>query len=537
MAAKKDPKPSAPAPRNTKASARASLGSNEANQPSSDAQAPPPAKKQKRAPAASAPPKKASTTTAAAAGKKTKAGGGSTLAPLPPQLPPSDLFVFGSNPFGALGLGEDETVKYRPAQVTAAGLPSLVQVSCGGMHTAALDQQGRVWTWGVNDEGALGRCTEGTSWQEVEEGSKEPSAVPGLAPLPSTNIKAVQVAAGDGFTFALTAEGAVYGCGMFKDDQGGLNGFSPKVKLQRTFALVYEPPRGSEGDRVVKIVAGARHMAALTAGHEVITWGIASQGQLGRLPAFAAGDDGTQPKIEDAFVPAKVTSLDEVLPKDEQGGRDQIIGLGCGLYNTFAIAESGRVVGWGLNNSGQMGMAKANPDSNLIWEPTLIPGLIDISDIRGGEQHTIALTKCGRVLTFGAATYGMLGREAGIDVNGASESYPTPTLVDGIDEGSKVTCIGAGMNVSGCCTEDGSLWLWGSNVNYQLAKGEVEEDAIVPEKMKRTKTFGYRPVHDVSFGGQHAALLAGPQGEAPAPAPAAAPAADGAGPSSAANQA
>ena len=33
----------------------------------------------------------------------------------PPE--PSDLFVFGSNPFGALGLGEDETVKFRPAQV------------------------------------------------------------------------------------------------------------------------------------------------------------------------------------------------------------------------------------------------------------------------------------------------------------------------------------------------------------------------------------------------------------------------------------
>lgn len=30
---------------------------------------------------------------------------------------PSDLFVFGSNPFGALGLGEDETIKFRPAAV------------------------------------------------------------------------------------------------------------------------------------------------------------------------------------------------------------------------------------------------------------------------------------------------------------------------------------------------------------------------------------------------------------------------------------
>ncbi len=46
------------------------------------------------------------------------------------------------------------------------------------------------------------------------------------------------------------------------------------------------------------------------------------------------------------------------------------------------------------------------------------------------------------------------------------------------------------MNVSACCTSDGSAWLWGSNVNYQLAKGETEDDGLVPEKLRRTKNFG-----------------------------------------------
>ena len=229
-------------------------------------------------------------------------------------------------------------------------MPLLLQVSCGGMHTAALDQEGRVWTWGVNDEGALGRCTEGTSWQEVEDALKASSAEPGLAPLsandgasssiaPSLSLKATQVAAGDGFTFALTADGCVHGCGMFKDDQGGLNGFSAKVKLQRTFALVYEPK--DESSRVMKIVAGARHMSALTAGHDVLTWGIASQGQLGRLPPFAAGDDGVQPTLEDSFQPAKV-ALSAALGGGGGGGGDPVVGLGCGLYNTFGITQSGR---------------------------------------------------------------------------------------------------------------------------------------------------------------------------------------------------
>lgn len=38
-----------------------------------------------------------------------------------------------------------------------------------------------------------------------------------------------------------------------------------------------------------------------------------------------------------------------------------------------------------------------------------------------------------------------------------------------------VVGLAAGMNVSGCLTEDGTAYLWGSNVNYQLAKGDEDE--------------------------------------------------------------
>lgn len=37
------------------------------------------------------------------------------------------------------------------------------------MHTVALADDGTVWSWGVNDEGALGRQTTGEIWEKAPE--------------------------------------------------------------------------------------------------------------------------------------------------------------------------------------------------------------------------------------------------------------------------------------------------------------------------------------------------------------------------------
>jgi len=61
-----------------------------------------------------------------------------------------------------LGLGDDAPFEIKkPRKPTIfSGLPNSITVAklvCGGMHTVVLATNGTVWTWGCNDEGALGR--------------------------------------------------------------------------------------------------------------------------------------------------------------------------------------------------------------------------------------------------------------------------------------------------------------------------------------------------------------------------------------------
>lgn len=109
---------------------------------------------------------------------------------------PGRLFLFGDGDCGQLGMGEEVTERLRPFPLDMAGgkkvrrwttrrehlfcacpciqlhlactggfddrvflTLQVLQVACGGMHTVALTADSRIFSWGVNDEGALGRET------------------------------------------------------------------------------------------------------------------------------------------------------------------------------------------------------------------------------------------------------------------------------------------------------------------------------------------------------------------------------------------
>lgn len=148
-----------------------------------------------------------------------------------------NVYVCGEGSSGELGLGTAKNAvdvkRPRLNHLLSADEVGVVQVAVGGMHCVALTHDNKILTWGVNDQGALGRDTtwEG-GYKDIDDNNKSDSdsddeSDSGLNPYESTPTAIpsdsfpegtvfVEVAAGDSSSFALTDDGLVYGWGTFR---------------------------------------------------------------------------------------------------------------------------------------------------------------------------------------------------------------------------------------------------------------------------------------------------------------------------------
>ena len=408
---------------------------------------------------------------------------------------PGEIFVFGDGDCGQLGLGEDITERLRPFPVNVDN-QLILQIVCGGMHTVVLTEDRSIFSWGVNDEGALGRETAGELWEKSGEGTGSPgdSYTPGRVKFPENAAPIVQLSAGDSHTAALAEDGSVWVWGTYRDSSGVM-GFSPTTRIQVTPICVYRPSKASE--QSVRIASGADHTAAVTAGGALLTWGNGQTGQLGRVGERL--NDRT--KMETLLKPHAVPT------KGANHKGSKIVDVNCGTYATFAIQGDGGIQAFGLNNYGQL----AFPGLEPVFKPMVVKALKDhdVHAVRSGQHHTLVVTKEGKLLSFGRPTYGRLGQR-GADVS-ADAACPEVRPVDGPEGDAKVAGAAAGLAVSGCFGEDGSVWMWGFGTSNQLAKGDDDEDEIVPRKVAETKKFTGVKVLQLEIGGQHVGMLVVPK--------------------------
>ncbi|XP_077299918.1 regulator of chromosome condensation-like isoform X2 [Arctopsyche grandis] len=341
------------------------------------------------------------------------------------------------------------------------------------MHTVAIDKNGDVWTFGCNDEGALGRDITNTATNEW---------VPSKVALPG---KAVRVSAGDSHTAALLESGQVYAWGSFRDSHGNM-GLTAKGNERSPVEML-------PGHRVVQIASGGDHLVMLTEMGQIFTCGCAEQGQLGRVTARSC-DRNSRLGLNPLLIPAPLNFR----PKDKV----DFDMLWAGTYCTFAReATKGSIYVWGLNNYQQIGVRKGSPGT--VFAPVVSEAFSALKDagwtkITGGPHHTLALDAEGTCYVIGRREYGRLG--LGENCEDAVDLTPVPIL-----NGKKCVQIACGTAASFAITDTGDIYAWGMGTSGQLGTG-ADDDEIEP-KLLRSKQIEGRFALNVSAGGQHTVVL------------------------------
>lgn len=405
------------------------------------------------------------------------------VAPFSAKDYPNDgvLLAFGMGDAGQLGMTEDVTEKKRPQPVKKIEEP-VMMAAAGGMHNVFLTTSGHVYTFGCNDEGALGR-----SLAEEEE-SFLPGKVEGVS-------NAVFCSAGDSHTAIINEAGEVWVWGTFRDANGRLGvGTGEDDDKEVEKAILKEPAKLSLPHKVMRIASGADHIIMLDFMGNVWSLGCAESGQLGRVSSHFCAKGGRRGagKIlnpEKVYVNKKLTNK-----------TGKVIGVACGQFCSFLLTESGKVIGFGLNNCFQLGF----DDREIRYIPTIIPFKFDEKDdlkftqVQSGMHHTMLLSDEGHVYTIGCGDYGRLG------VGQEDKLRETDTLMKVEIEG-KVTKIARGSCTSYAIVEDGSCFAWGMGSNLQLTNGS-EDDEWVPVQLAGKNLEG-KKVELIDAGGQHAIVL------------------------------
>ncbi|OAQ99673.1 hypothetical protein LLEC1_05213 [Akanthomyces lecanii] len=423
-----------------------------------------------------------------------------------------DVYVFGEGSSGELGLGSKKVNGKKPIDVKRPRLNDnlnaktvgVIQIACGGMHVAALTRDNKILTWGVNDQGALGRDTTWDGGLKDMDGDDSDSDEDdddddtGINPNESTptpvgeeffapGTKFVQVVACDSATFVLTQDGHVYGWGTFRSSDGVL-GFNESINIQQRPMLL------AGLKNITALAAGSNHVLALDTKGNVVAWGCGQQNQLGRR----------------IIERNKMSSL---IPQGVGLPRGKIVKIACGAYHSFAIDKDGQVWGWGLNNFGEVGVqSNAGEDDAVILKPARLTDLDDhvITDVDGGVHHSLACSDKGKLFTWGRVDGYQVGFEFDeldkedviFDERGSPRILVKPTANA---ELSDICSVAAGSDNSFAISSDGKAYSWGFSSNYQTGQGTIE-DIKTPTHIDNTAVRG-KQIIGAGAGGQFSVLF------------------------------
>lgn len=236
------------------------------------------------------------------------------------------VYCWGYGNYGQLG-NNSSNDEYDPTMINPESHPTFTTLSAGSNHTCALAEDGQAYCWGLNDKGQVGNSTETNAdepaevdqtgltrpFVEISAGGNHTCAVDNdtyiycwgnneygqLGDMSTTNfsypvmvdatidIELLKVSAGGNHTCAiepvdgdvdLGAFGSVWCWGNNAKGQIGINGAAPYYNDVQEVGFADGVPFGVP---FYKVSAGGNHTCAIDLAHRVWCWGYNYHGQLG----------------------------------------------------------------------------------------------------------------------------------------------------------------------------------------------------------------------------------------------------------------
>jgi len=266
------------------------------------------------------------------------------------------VYTWGRNEYGALGVSENE-VSERSGPGQVAGLTGVVRITSCRRSEAALRDDGTVWMWGQETQGLLGRGTTGARLDDsVSYTFPEPAQVVGLSSV-------VEIACGLGHMVALKADGTVWSWGSNRRGQLGLGDDEPRG----TPAQVPLPSAATA------IGAAGEGSWARLADGAWLMWGWVT-------PVMAAGDY-PPPVTSPVPVPATLRDAAEI-------------------SDSLARLADGTVLTFGTNQFGTLGTGQG-PDA-VSMRGVRVKSLTGVVRVWGGNNRMFALLSDGRLMGWGS---------------------------------------------------------------------------------------------------------------------------------------
>jgi|694.fasta_scaffold109264_1 uncharacterized repeat protein (TIGR02543 family) len=308
------------------------------------------------------------------------------------------VFIWGWNFNSRLGFN-DTTNRITPTEITSlfnldsSSNESIQSITLGWASSFALTSIGRVFSWGENSLGQLGDGTNIPKGSPVDITSK-------FLFDPNTNEKVTYLSSSYESIFALTSAGKIFAWGDNSDGKLGddttTNRNTP-TNITSRFGLL--------NGEVVQSIGGSGlfHTVALTNQSRVFTFGNNSNGQLG---------NGSSSTII-SKTPIDITSSFSL------SGGETILELNTGWRHSIIRTSLGRIMSWGRNSDGQLGNGNTTNQFTPIniADQFVLQNGETIKSISLGYNHSFAVTSVGRLFGWGINSSNQLGDELTVNRN------------------------------------------------------------------------------------------------------------------------